>query len=296
LTQLALAEQASLSIPTLRLLETGKGNLSSWRKVLSVLSLTIQGRNLPPGQAIGLRIAALRKRRQLSQRKLASLAHTTQSTIVSIEKRSEGRLAMLDSILTILGSGHYLVDLDARKDFYSHTGNSSTGMSWQTPTEILEILYAAFGIFDLDPCSPTVNRATAPVRASVHYTLEDDGLSLPWHGVVFVNPPYGRGLKEWIAKAEAEVLSGNASTVVALIPARPDTRYWHQHVVGGNATVFFLRGRLSFGTIGEAAPFPSAIVLWGSTAQQVAALKQGLPDAWVVTPRCAASDLSSTAV
>ncbi len=111
----------------------------------------------------------------------------------------------------------------------------------------------------------------------------DDGLSLPWHGAVFVNPPYGRGLGAWVAKAKAEVLSGNARTVVALIPARTDTRYWHEHVAGV-ATVFFLRGRLRFGTAGAAAPFPSAIVLWGAADRQVAALEQSLADAWKVPP------------
>ena len=281
LTQLELAEEAGLSVSTLRLLEGGRGNLSSWQKALSALSFTIEGRNLPPGQTIGHRIVALRKRRHLSQRKLASLAHSTQPTIIAIEKRYQGRLTVLDRVLTVLGAGHYLAEPGSRKPFYCHAGNSSTAMKWQTPTEVLEVLYKAFGTFDLDPCSPTTNRAIAPVKARVYYTESDDGLSLPWHGTVFINPPYGRGLKEWVAKAKAEVLCGNARTVVALIPARTDTRYWHEHVAG-NATVFFLRGRLSFGTIGEAAPFPSAIVLWGPTAQQVTALEQSFSDAWIV--------------
>ena len=86
-----------------------------------------------------------------------------------------------------------------------------------------------------------------------------------------------------MAKAEAEVLCGNARTVVALIPARTDTRYWHEHVAG-TATVFFLRGRLTFGSADAAAPFPSALALWGPTDRQVAALEQGLSDAWKVPP------------
>ncbi len=283
LTQLELAEQASLSIPTLRLLEGGRGNLSSWGKALSALSLVVEGRNLPPGEDIGQRVAALRKRRHLSQRKLASMVGTTQPTIIALEKRSQGRLTVLDRALTVIGGGHYLAEHGTQKPFFTHAGNSSTSMMWHTPAEVLDVLYEAFGVFDLDPCSPTANRASAPVKASVHYTVADDGLSLPWHGVVFLNPPYGRGLGAWIAKAEAEVLRGNAHTVVALIPARTDTRYWHEHVAG-NATVFFLRRRLTFGSAGAAAPFPSAIALWGATAHQVAALEQSLADAWVVPP------------
>jgi len=281
LTQLALAAKADISVPTLRFLENGRGNLTSWQKVLSALSLVVEGRNLPPGPALGQRVAALRKRRQLSQRALASLARTTQPTIIALEIRNQGRLTVLDSVLSILGSGHYLAAPGTPKPFFTHAGNSSTSMNWQTPTEILEALYEAFGAIDLDPCSPSANRDTAPVKARVHYTAADDGLSLPWHGTAFINPPYGRGLAAWVAKAKAEVLCGNARTVVALIPARTDTRYWHEHVAG-SATVFFLRGRLRFGTADAAAPFPSALAIWGAAAHQVAALEKSLPDAWVV--------------
>ena len=110
LTQIRLAEQAGFSVPTLRLLESGKGNLSSWQKALSALSLVVEGKSLPSGVTIGQRVAALRKRHCLSQRKLASLARTTPPTIVAMEKRSQGRLALLDSVLTVLGAGHYLAE------------------------------------------------------------------------------------------------------------------------------------------------------------------------------------------
>ena len=59
----------------------------------------------------------------------------------------------------------------------------------------------------------------------MHFTHDGDGLSLPWHGVVFVNPPYGRTLGPWVANAHHEVQEGRAQTVVALLPARPDTAY-----------------------------------------------------------------------
>jgi len=170
LTQLALAEKGGLSVPTLRLLERGGGNLSSWRKALSTLSLVVEGRNLPPGQDIGQRIVALRERRHLSQRQLASLARTTQPTIIALEKRYQGRLAVLDRVLTVLGAGHYLAAPGTRKPFFVHAGNSSTTMTWQTPVEVLEVLYGAFGTFDLDPCSPTAAQSSAPVKARVYYT------------------------------------------------------------------------------------------------------------------------------
>ena len=104
---------------------------------------------------------------------------------------------------------------------------------------------------------------------------------MPWFGTVFVNPPYGRGLAQWIAKARTEVEKGHAKTVVALLPARPDTAYWHEHVAG-RAAVYFLRGRLKFGDGDQSAPFPSAIAVWGAEPEALATLDLVLGGAWRV--------------
>lgn len=117
------------------------------------------------------------------------------------------------------------------------------------------------------------------MKAKVHLTDADDGLSLSWNGVVFVNPPYGRTLATWIAKARREVEEGRAKTVVALLPARPDTAYWHDHVVG-KATVYFLRGRLRFGDGKQSAPFPSALAIWGASSESLGLLDDALSGAW----------------
>jgi hypothetical protein len=141
----------------------------------------------------------------------------------------------------------------------------------------LAALHSVFGRFDLDPCAP--RRSRTRVRARVHLTAEDDGLSAPWRGVVFVNPPYGRALGAWVAKARREVELGHARTVVALLPARPDTAYWHEHVAG-RAAVYFLRGRLRFGAGEQGAPFPSALAVWGAGAETLTALDVVLIGAW----------------
>jgi hypothetical protein len=117
------------------------------------------------------------------------------------------------------------------------------------------------------------------VRAKVHLTAEDDGLTAPWRGVVFVNPPYGRGPARWVAKARGEFELGHARTVVALLPARPDTAYWHDHIAGRSA-VYFLRGRLWFGDGVQSVPFPSAMALWGAGPETLEALRATLPGAW----------------
>ena len=114
----------------------------------------------------------------------------------------------------------------------SQAGDYSVPPGWRTPCLL------GSSTFDLAPCSPTANKRTAPVRARVRYTPDDDGLSLSWFGNVFLNPPYGRQLGDWVAKAHAEAEQGNAQTVIALVPARTDTRYWHEHIAG-KASVFF---------------------------------------------------------
>jgi len=68
LTQAMLAEKASVSVPTVRQLEHGRGNLSSWNRVLDPMELEVVGRNLPPGEHLGIQIATLRNRKQLSCR------------------------------------------------------------------------------------------------------------------------------------------------------------------------------------------------------------------------------------
>ena len=115
----------------------------------------------------------------------------------------------------------------------------------------------------------------------MHYTPDEDGLSLPWRGTVFVNPPYGRAVSAWTEKARGEVEAARATTVVALLPARTDTKWWHQSVAG-IADVFLLRGRLKFGGEAVSAPFPSAVVVWGANTTTCAELIEAMPDAWYI--------------
>lgn len=74
-----------------------------------------------------------------------------------------------------------------------------------------------------------------------------------------MNPPYGRGIKNWVRKAYQESLRG--AYVVCLLPARTDTSWWHDYVMRGRVT--FIRGRLKFNDGNNSAPFPSALVEFG---------------------------------
>ena len=221
----------------------------------------------------------MRKRRRLSQRELAELLSVAPNTVLALETTGRGRLETLEKVQMFLGAGLYLAPAGRRRAFYSHAGNSSTFHGWATPPALLERLYAVFGRFDLDPCSPTDDPRRASVHAWMYFTPEDDGLALSWHGRVFVNPPYGRELKAWVRKALGEIEERRASVVAVLLPARTDTAWWHEHVAG-RADVFLLRGRLAFGDGEQSAPFPSALAVWGAGAPTVAALRAALSTAW----------------
>lgn len=271
LTQAELAERAGIGERTAHALESGKGNVATFGKALAALGLVLCFRNAA-GELPEV-IRTLRERRGLSQRGLAGLAKVSQPTIGKLEQPAGGgQFAPLERVLSTLGAGAYLAPADRPKPFYTHAGNASVGMSWETPSDLLEKLYGVFGGFDLDPCSP---RRDGPVKAKVRFTAQDDGLSLPWNGRVFANPPYGRGLGNWTAKAWGEHERGNATLAVLLIPARTDTSYFHRDILG-RADVLFIKGRLRFGGVSQAAPFPSMLACYGASDGHLKALSEVL--------------------
>ena len=141
--------------------------------------------------------------------------------------------------------------------------SSKTG-EWATPQEFFDKLNWRFGPFDLDPCAGPTN-----TKCANFFTEAEDGLSKSWIGFTsFINPPYGRGIDKWIKKAYQD--SRNEETrIVMLIPARTDTKYWHDYVMKADE-VYFVKGRLKFGDSENAAPFPSAVVVFdGSNRQQI---------------------------
>jgi site-specific DNA-methyltransferase (adenine-specific) len=139
--------------------------------------------------------------------------------------------------------------------------SSSTG-NWATPQDFFEKLDWRFGPFDLDPCASTHN-----TKCSNFFTEMEDGLVKDWAGhTVYVNPPYGRGLDKWIQKAYNEGKKEN-TRVVVLIPARTDTRYWHDYVMKASE-VHFIKGRLKFGDATNCAPFPSAVIVFDNNSTQ----------------------------
>ena len=115
---------------------------------------------------------------------------------------------------------------------------SSASVHWATPKETYEALDAEFH-FTFDPC---------PLGGT-------GGLEGKWKGRVYCNPPYWRGIDRWLAKAKEPELA------VFLVPARTDTKWWHEYAMSANE-IRFLRGRLKFGKAKNSAPFPSVVLVF----------------------------------
>lgn len=136
---------------------------------------------------------------------------------------------------------------------------SSKSNEWSTPQNFFDELNKEFG-FTLDPCSTHENN-----KCDKYFTIEDDGLTQNWEGeTVFCNPPYGRDIVNWVKKCYEESKKPNTK-VVMLIPARTDTRYFHDYIYN-KAEIRFVKGRLRFENPfvdkTTSAPFPSMVVIF----------------------------------
>ena len=132
---------------------------------------------------------------------------------------------------------------------------SSKTDDWATPQSFFNRLDNEFN-FTLDPCANELN-----AKCPKFFTKDDDGLTQSWAGErVFMNPPYGRVIGDWVRKAYEEAQNDN-TVVVALIPARTDTKYWHEYVMKAKE-IRLVKGRLKFGDGRNSAPFPSAVVIF----------------------------------
>lgn len=130
----------------------------------------------------------------------------------------------------------------------------SNTCEWGTPQDFFETLDAEFH-FTLDPCSTDEN-----AKCAKHYTRQQDGLVQDWTGeIVFCNPPYGREMPKWIKKCYEHFMGGG--TAVLLIPARTDTKAFHEYIYN-KAEIRFIKGRLKFGGARNSAPFPSMVVVF----------------------------------
>ena len=149
---------------------------------------------------------------------------------------------------------------------------SSQRDNWETPQDFFD-RYDRVYHFNLDAASSDEN-----AKCEKHFTIKDDGLKQNWAGhTVWLNPPYGRQIGKWVQKAYEESLKPD-TTVVCLLPARTDTKWFHDYCTKGEIT--FVRGRLKFinrnlpsyredGKFQKSpAPFPSMVVVFDNRKKE----------------------------
>jgi len=129
---------------------------------------------------------------------------------------------------------------------------------WLTPPALI----AKLGRFDLDPCA-SLDRPWD--TADKHFTVEDDGLAQDWAGRVWMNPPYGRGMDQWMKKMVQHKHAGNSGLV--LIFARTETKTFFDYVWDEADAILFIKGRIKFhtpdGKPSGTAGSPSVLIAYG---------------------------------
>jgi phage N-6-adenine-methyltransferase len=149
---------------------------------------------------------------------------------------------------------------------------SSKKHDWETPQALFDALDEEFG-FELDAAASPDN-----AKCKHFFTEDEDALTQDWsaYDAVWCNPPYGRGIGDWMIKCARE---GLATTVVALVFARTDTRWFHDWIAPYASQVRFIKGRLKFsrgGRPGDSAPAPSMVVIWSPVDGSLPRLHQAV--------------------
>lgn len=152
-------------------------------------------------------------------------------------------------------------DTCTHEALFGATEDTVQGGEWATPQTFFNALDEEFH-FTLDAAASAEN-----TKCLLYYDKAANGLLQPWAThVVFCNPPYGKEIKNWLAKGQAEAAKG--ATVVFLIHARTDTRWFHEYVYKVADEVRFVKGRLKFvhpDGRSSSAPFPSMVVIYRPT-------------------------------
>ena len=135
---------------------------------------------------------------------------------------------------------------------------SSKNHDWETPKDLFSEVNREFN-FDLDAAASAEN-----AKVDSFLTIEDDSLSVDWSlkgRVIWLNPPYGRGIGQWIKKAYCESVKG--CTVVVLTMVRSDTKWWCEWAMRA-AEIRLIEGRVHFrrGEETGGAPAPSALLVF----------------------------------
>jgi hypothetical protein len=131
----------------------------------------------------------------------------------------------------------------ARPDTYRRT-RASGDEEWYTPKVLLDAVRAVLGVIDLDPASCAM--AQRNVQARTYYTKQQDGLHYPWHGKIFLNPPYKEPkISRFCGYLLGQLAVGHTTEAILLVPNSTHTR-WFQSVARHAQMIAFPRGKKRF--------------------------------------------------
>jgi len=141
---------------------------------------------------------------------------------------------------------------------------SSEHQDWATPPNLVKYIEDYFFVkFDLDAAASSSNH-----KAPIYFTIEDNSLLQNWFGNVWLNPPYGKNQSVWIEKCILENQKLNTDKIFVLIPARTDTKVFHELIVPNAQHVYFIKSRINFSRGQEnegTALFPSMLVMFNNS-------------------------------
>lgn len=282
-SQSTLAARIGVPLQKIKRLEQGVGSTETLLAVMTALDFRLAG--LGPGKTLGEKLRASRLRRGWTLENAASRAGISRTTLAGLE-RGGGSVASLLRLLTVLAPK---ARRRAMERAHWGEGDKADRDVRFTPPEFLAKINDAFGAIDLDPCA----HALSPVVAKRRILLEEggDGFADDWSGgLAFVNPPFSETLR-WLKRAHDQWSRGNVGSIVCLVPARTDSRWFHETLTV-EADIFLLLGRLPFADIrgrSQHTPFSLMLVAFGTSAEQRARWADLAEGYWLTRSRGLAS-------
>lgn len=263
-TQSALAIRIGVPLQKIKRLERGVGSMETLSAVMAAVDFRITG--IAPGKDLAAQLRACRLRRRWTLEEVASRAKLSRTTVASLE-RGSGSVASLLRLLAVLAPR---ARRRAKERAFWGEGDKTDRDVRFTPPEFLAKIHDAFGDIDVDPCG----HAQSPVAARHRILLEKggNGLADDWSGgLAFVNPPFSQMLR-WLRRAHEQWTCGNIRRLVCLVPARTDSRWFHE-TLRADADIFFLQGRVRFLDLrgrSQHTPFALMLVALGVPSEQKA--------------------------
>tara|TARA_R110002124_G_C8972960_1_gene515415 strand:+ start:5339 stop:6214 length:876 start_codon:yes stop_codon:yes gene_type:complete len=270
-TQSGIANCANVSRTAIVDLENGKGSMSTLAAVSEHIDFRIAG--LSRGSSFGEQVKRRRHRLKWTQKKLATKTGLSLPTIRSVENDT-GNLDSFSRIIEAIGDRPKPRKIE--RSFWRGGGRDVR----HTPPNLVAAVKKCFGNIHCDPCHDP-NSFVEP--STIGITQEMDGLTTRWSGdVAFVNPPFS-DLTRWIKRITLAVANKEVQTVIALLPLRPETQAFQDHVLC-RADLLLPRGRIRFFSNGKElgpAPFPCVFAIWNGDAHHVSSFANAIDATWL---------------